>query len=69
LVLPYNPHAYWQQPLLRQAVVVLQRLLPTYMACVQLGGLGPRQQALQSMYFSRLWGYMTLAGLAGCLLR
>jgi hypothetical protein len=58
VVLPYNPHAYWQRPLLRQTVVVLQRLLPTYYACARLGGYGPRQRALQSVYFSRLWGYM-----------
>jgi hypothetical protein len=58
VVLPYNPNAYWQRPLLRQAVVVLQRLLPLYYACAKLGGYGPRQQALQSVYFSRLWGYM-----------
>jgi hypothetical protein len=58
VVLPYNPQLYWQRPLLRQTVVVLQRLLPTYYACAHLGGYGPRQRALQSVYFSRLWGYM-----------
>jgi hypothetical protein len=67
LVLPYDPQLYWQRPLLRQAVVVVQRLLPTYVAVVQLGGFGPRQQALQSMYFSKLWAYLYV-GWAGWML-
>ncbi|KAF6263754.1 hypothetical protein COO60DRAFT_342100 [Scenedesmus sp. NREL 46B-D3] len=59
LVLPYNPHAYWQRPRLRLVVVVLQRLLPACVACLQLGGVGPRQKVLESMYFSQMgWGYM-----------